>query len=323
MEKIAILTSGGDSPGMNAAIRAAVRQGIDLGMTTVGVKHGFKGLVEGDFQKFGIKDVSGIIERGGTILHSQRAPEFKRKEVRDEAIRTLNKEEIDGLIVIGGDGSLRGAYELHKENIPTIGIPATIDNDVSGTDIAIGVDTALNMVVEALDRIRDTATALERAFVVEVMGRESGYIALMGGFAGGAEEILVPEIDFDLEQVAQKIYEGYKRGKQHSIIVVAEGIHKEGSAAHFVGEQIKAKIGFEMRITVLGYMQRGGSPSAYDRTLSSRLGAEAAKQLYNNNSGLMMGMDGQDIKGVKFGKALQSPKKINKKIYDLAEVLAK
>lgn len=323
IEKVAVLTSGGDSPGMNAAIRAAVRQGIDLDLEVVGVKYGYKGLLEGNFQRFGLKDVSGIIEHGGTVLQSKRAPEFKEEKVQDRAVRMINKAGLDGLIVIGGNGSLKGALALHRQEIPVIGVPATIDNDVSGADISIGVDTALNMVVEALDRLRDTATALERAFIVEVMGRQSGYIALMGGLAGGAEVVLVPEVDYDLEEVAQEIYRGYKRGKQHCTIVVAEGIREEGSAAHYVAEQMREKIGFETRVTVLGHMQRGGSPSAFDRVLASRLGATAVKELAGGKSGLMMALKGGEVGAIELEKAVQESKELDMDIFRLAQVLSK
>lgn len=323
MKRIAVLTSGGDSPGMNAAIRGVVRQGIDLGLDVYGVSEGFKGLVDSNFRKFQLRDVSGVLEHGGTILHSRRIPEFKKKEVRTKAIRALNKKQIEGLIVIGGNGSLKGARALNEDGFPTVGVPATIDNDVSGTDISIGVDTALNMVVGALDRIRDTAASLERAFIVEVMGRESGYIAMMGGLAGGAEAILIPEVDYDYDEVAQTIYQGYKKGKQHSNIVVAEGVYQDGSAAHYVGEKIKESIGFEMRITVLGHMQRGGSPSAWDRALGSRLGAAAARQLSESNRGVMVGMLGRSIETVDLAEVTKNKKELNLDLYELNKILSK
>ncbi|MBS3813325.1 6-phosphofructokinase [Candidatus Bipolaricaulota bacterium] len=323
MKKIGILTSGGDAPGMNAAIRAVVRQGNALGMTTVGIYHGYKGCIMGNFEEFQLRDVSGIIEEGGTILRSKRAPEFKEKKTQVKAVRKLNKEGIEGLIVIGGDGTLRGGNALHDQGVPTVGIPATIDNDIYGTDMTIGVDTALNTVVEALDRIRTTASALERTFIVEVMGRDSGYIALMGGLAGGAEVVLVPEMDYDLNEVAKGIYEGYKKGKQHTIVVVAEGVYREGSAAHYVGQHIREKIGFEMRVTVLGHMQRGGSPTAFDRSIASRLGAEAVKRIYGGDSGLMVGLQGSRIEPVEFSEVASKSKELDMELYKLAETLSK
>ncbi len=323
MNKIGILTSGGDSPGMNAAIRAVVRKGRALGLGTIGINSGYKGCLNSDFTEFGAKDVSGIIEEGGTILRSKRAPEFKEKKARMEAIRNLNQEGIDALVVIGGDGSLRGARALNQEGIPTIGIPATIDNDIYGTDMTIGVDTALNTVVQSIDRIRTTASALERTFIVEVMGRNSGYIALMGGLSGGAEVIMVPEVEYDLDEVAEGIYEGYKRGKEHMIVVVAEGVYDEGSAAHHVGRHLKEQIGFEMRVTVLGHMQRGGNPSAFDRSISSRLGAQAVERLEDGESGIMLGLQGQNIVPVDYSEVFSKEKELDMELYQLAQELSR
>ncbi|MFW6104899.1 MAG: 6-phosphofructokinase [Candidatus Bipolaricaulota bacterium] len=322
MKKIGLLTSGGDSPGMNAAIRAAVRQGKALGLTVMGINSGYEGCLTGDLEELGVKDVSGIIEEGGTILRSKRAPKFKEKQERTKAIRNLNQAGIDGVVVIGGDGTLRGAQALNQEGIPTVGIPATIDNDVYGTDMTIGVDTALNTVVQSLDRIRTTASALERTFIVEVMGRNSGYIALMGGLSGGAEVILIPEVEYDLKEVAKEIYQGYKRGKQHMIVVVAEGIYDEGSAAHYVGQHLKEQIGFEIRVTVLGHMQRGGNPSAFDRGIASRLGAEAVKRLSNGESGTMMGLQGNEINSMDYSDVLSREKEIDMELYELAKTLS-
>lgn len=322
MNKIGVLTSGGDSPGMNAAIRATVRKGKALGLDIVGINSGYKGCLFGDFEDFDLKDVSGIIEEGGTILRSKRAPEFKQKEERTKAIRNLHQEGIEGLVAIGGDGTLRGANALNQEGIPTVCIPATIDNDIYGTDMTVGVDTCLNTVVESIDRIRTTASALERTFIVEVMGRDSGYIALMGGLSGGAEVILIPEVDYDLEQVANDIYNGYKRGKQHMIVVVAEGIYKEGSAAHHVGQHLKEEIGFEVRVTVLGHMQRGGNPSAYDRGIASRLGAEAADRLAHGERGVMLGLHGHTIETIDYSEVLSNKKELDMELYDLAQTLA-
>ncbi|MCF7890245.1 6-phosphofructokinase [Candidatus Bipolaricaulota bacterium] len=322
MKKIGVLTSGGDSPGMNAAIRATVRKGKALGLNIVGINSGYKGCLVGDFRNFDLKDVSGIIEEGGTILRSKRAPEFKKKEERTKAIRNLHREGIEGIIAIGGDGTLRGAKALNQEGVPTVCIPATIDNDIYGTDMTIGVDTCLNTVVESIDRIRTTASALERTFIVEVMGRDSGYIALMGGLSGGAEEILIPEVEYDLEEVASDIYNGYKRGKQHMIVVVAEGIYKEGSAAHHVGKHLKEQIGFEVRVTVLGHMQRGGNPSAYDRGIASRLGAEAVTCLSEAKSGVMLGLNGHNIETIDYSEVLSNNKELDMGLYELAQTLS-
>ncbi|MBS3736533.1 MAG: 6-phosphofructokinase [Candidatus Bipolaricaulota bacterium] len=322
MKKIGVLTSGGDSPGMNAAIRATVRKAKALGLDVVGINSGYEGCLVGDFRELDLKDVGGIIEEGGTMLRSKRAPEFKEKEERAKAIRNFHQEGVEGVIVIGGDGTLRGAKALNREGIPTVCVPATIDNDIYGTDMTIGVDTCLNTVVESIDRIRTTASALERTFIVEVMGRDSGYIALMGGLSGGAEQILIPEVDYDLEKVAKEIYDGYKRGKQHMIVVVAEGIYKEGSAAHHVGQNLKKQIGFEVRVTVLGHMQRGGNPSAFDRGIASRLGAEAVTTLSEGESGVMLGLQGHNIETVDYSEVLSNEKKIDMELYELAQTLA-
>ncbi len=321
MEKIGVLTSGGDSPGMNAALRSVVRKGISMDLKVKGIRHGFAGLIKGDVISLEMKDVSGIMDRGGTVLQSRRCEEFKTDDGQEKALKRLEEHEIEGLIVIGGDGSFRGGQALHEKGLPVVGIPATIDNDIYGTEIAIGVDTALNTVVHSINMIRDTATSHERAFVIEVMGRESGYIALMSGLAGGAEEILVPELDFDLDDVARNIVRGQKRGKQHSIIVAAEGVLK--NAGHTVANYIERKIGYEVRVTVLGHLQRGGSPTAFDRILSSRLGAKAVEELRAGKSGVMIAWQRGAIKTVRLSEMLDKGKEINEKLYELAKVLSK
>lgn len=320
MEKIGVLTSGGDSPGMNACLRAVVRKGIDLGLEIKGIRHGFDGLIEDDMIDLGTNDVSGIMDRGGTILQSKRCREFRKEKGQNRSLEVIEKHGLEGLIIIGGDGSFRGAQVLHQKGISAIGVPATIDNDIYGTEMAIGVDTALNTVVNSINMIRDTATSHERAFVIEVMGRESGYIALMSGLAGGAEEILVPELDFDLDDVAAKIVKGQRKGKKHSIIVVAEGVLK--NAGHTVANYIERKIGYEVRVTVLGHLQRGGSPTAFDRILSSRLGAEAVSRLATEESGTMVAWQKSEIKSVKLSQILDKEKKIDKYLLKLAKVLA-
>ncbi len=321
MEKIGVLTSGGDSPGMNAGLRAVVRKGINMGLKVKGIRHGFAGLIKGDAINLGMKDVSGIMDRGGTVLQSRRCEEFKTDDGQEKALETIAENEIDGLIIIGGDGSFRGAQALHEKGLPVVGIPATIDNDIYGTEIAIGVDTALNTVVHSINMIRDTATSHERAFIIEVMGRESGYIALMSGLAGGAEEILVPELEFDLDDVAQNLVRGQKRGKQHSIIVAAEGVLK--NAGHTVANYIERKIGYEVRVTVLGHLQRGGSPTAFDRILSSRLGAKAVEELEAGKSGVMIAWQRGALKTVRLSEILDKGKEINENLYQLAKVLSK
>ncbi|MHC2995185.1 MAG: 6-phosphofructokinase [Candidatus Atribacteria bacterium] len=319
MKKIAVLTSGGDSPGMNAAIRAAVRTGIFHGLEVFGIERGFTGLMEGQIFPMTLVSVGGIMQRGGTILKTSRSEKFKTKEGLDIALKKLQEFGIDGLVTIGGDGTLRGNKDLSALGVKTIGIPATIDNDLHKTDMAIGVDTALNTVIEAIDKIKDTASSHQRAFVVEVMGRNSGYLALMSGIAGGVEVILIPEISYNLQEINSKVKEGYQRGKTHCIIVIAEGVGKTDE----VSKYLEDKIGYETRITILGYLQRGGSPSAFDRLLASRLGAAAVELLLKGETGKMVGLIGNEIEATDLEVVLSQQKTINRDIYDLALVLAK
>jgi 6-phosphofructokinase 1 len=321
LKRVGVLTSGGDAPGMNAAIRAVTRRGIDLGLEIAGVRRGFTGLMAAELLPLGISDVGGIIDRGGTILQSFRAPEFLTEEGQQKALETVESAQLDGLVVIGGNGSLHGAAVLHRAGVPTIGVPKTIDNDIYGTDIAIGVDTALNTVVDCISKIRDTAASHQRAFVVETMGRGSGYIALMAGLASGAESILIPEIEPDLDGVTETILRGYRRGKRHAIVVVAEGIFKD--AARTVGNYIERKLGFEVRMTVLGHLQRGGAPTAFDRILASRLGARAIEELAAGKSGEMVALVGNEIQSVPLSEILGRPKEIPQELFELAEMLSK
>ena len=305
--RIGILTSGGDSPGMNAAVRAAVRCGTGRGLEMIGIRRGFAGLIEGDLLPLDNRAVGGIIERGGTFLGSARSAAFLTEEGQGKALATIKKWSLGGLVVIGGNGSLKGAKWLQGQGVPVVGIPASIDNDVYGTAMAIGVDTALNTVMESLDRIRDTAVSHDRTFVVEVMGRSSGYIALMGGLAGGAELVLVPEVPLSLEQVAAQVEEGLRKGKHHSIIVVAEGFTPEGvtpnpppaiermSAGRTLSVFLEEGGAIETRLTILGHLQRGGSPSAFDRILASRLGDAAVRLLAGGTAGLMTALIGQKV----------------------------
>jgi len=319
MKKIAVLTSGGDSPGMNAAIRAVVRTGIFHGLEVFGIQRGFAGLMEGQICPMNLVSVGGIMQRGGTILKTSRSEKFKTKEGLNIALKKLQEFGINGLVNIGGDGTLRGTRDLSSLGVKTVGIPATIDNDLPKTDMAIGVDTALNTVIEAIDKIKDTASSHQRAFVVEVMGRNSGYLALMSGIAGGAEIILIPEISYNLEEISLKLKEGYQRGKTHCIIVIAEGVEKTEE----VSKYLEDKIGYETRITILGYLQRGGSPSAFDRLLASRLGAAAVELLLKGETGKMVGLIGNKIEATDLEVVLSQQKTINRDIYDLALILAK
>ena len=319
MKRIAVLTSGGDSPGMNAAIRAVVRTGIFHNLEVFAVERGFSGLMEGQISPMNQVSVGGIMQRGGTVLKTSRSEKFKTKEGLDIALQKLRKFNIDGLVTIGGDGTLRGTRDLSALGLKTIGIPATIDNDLSKTDMAIGVDTALNSVIDAIDKIKDTASSHQRAFVVEVMGRNSGYLALMSGIAGGVEIILIPEIFYNLSEISLKLKEGYQRGKTHCIIVIAEGVGKTEE----VSKYLEDKIGYETRITILGYLQRGGSPSAFDRLLASRLGAAAVKHLLKGETSKMVGLIGNKVEATDLEVVLSQQKTIKQNLYNLASVLAK
>lgn len=319
MRRIALLTSGGDAPGMNAAIRAVVRKAIYHGLEVIGVRRGFSGLIHGEFVEMNLSSVADIIHRGGTILRTARSEEFKTPAGRATAARNLRERGIEGLIVIGGDGSFRGATLLSQEHgINVIGIPATIDNDIPCTDYSIGFDTAVNNVVDAINKIRDTATSHERTYVIEVMGRRSGFIALEAGLAGGAESILIPEIPYDLDEVCAKLIRGHKRGKLHSIIIVAEG----AASGLEIGRIIREKTGFETRVTILGHLQRGGTPTAFDRTIGSRMGAKAVELLMAGESNKMVGIVHGEIVTVDINCALEQQRTIDRDLYELASILA-
>ncbi len=328
MARIGVLTSGGDAPGMNAAIRAAVRCGTDVGFSLYGIAKGYAGLIDGDVFPLDNRAVGGIIERGGTMLRSARSKEFRTGDGQRRALATIREHDLDGLIVIGGNGSLRGAQWLSESGVPTVGIPASIDNDISGSTMAIGVDSALNTVVECLDRIRDTAVAHERAFVVEVMGRESGYIALMGGLAGGGEIILLPEIPVSLEDIARNVQNGLTLGKRHSIIVVAEGFappdatFQFGSSAQTVCSYLETLGTLETRLTILGHLQRGGSPTAFDRILASRFGEAAIRAFAANKPAAMLSFDGRNIVAVPYSTLDEPCSNVDPEILKLAEVVA-
>ena len=321
MRRIGVLTSGGDSPGMNPCIRAVVRKAIYEGLEVMGIKRGFRGLMEGDVEELHAHSVSGIIHQGGTILKTARAESFKTKEGQERAVKTIKKLGIEGLIVIGGDGSLRGAYTLDRDwDIPVIGVPASIDNDIAGTDFSIGFLTAVNTALEAIDRIRDTATSHNRLFIIEVMGRSSGFIALWAGLAGGAEDILIPERKTDLDEVCRKLEEGRLRGKSSSILVVAEG--DEAGGAFEIAKRIEKKIGYETRVVVLGHLQRGGSPVALDRILATKLGTSAVELLIKGERRKMVGLISNQIKASPIEYAWKEKKKVDLSFYDLSQVMA-
>lgn len=291
MKRIAILTSGGDAPGMNAAIRAVTRKAIYDGMEVYGINYGYAGLVAGDIRKLEIADVGDKVQRGGTFLYSARYPEFATEEGQLKGIEQLKKFGIEGLVVIGGDGSYHGALALTKHGFPAVGIPGTIDNDIPGTDFTIGFDTAINTVLESMDRIRDTATSHVRTFIIEVMGRNAGDIALWAGVAGGADDIIIPEHEFDMASVAKKIQEGRDRGKKHCLIVLAEGVMSGNDFATELAEYGD----FHARVSVLGHVVRGGSPSARDRVLASKFGWKAVELLESNQGGLCIGIRDNEI----------------------------
>ena len=323
MKRIAVLTSGGDAPGMNAAIRAVTRCALEEGWQVTGVLQGYQGLMEGDFLQLNARSVGGIIQRGGTMLGSARAQDFRTAGGRRRALRELSKHQIEALVVIGGNGSQTGANALAQLGFPVVGIASTIDNDLAGTDITIGVDTALNIALEAIDRLKVTASSHERAFLVEVMGRNCGYLALMVGIAGGAEVILIPEIEIEPEQVALDLRAAYEKGKAHAIVVVAEGAQYDADklAAYF--RQHRERIGFELRSVILGHVQRGGAPTAYDRLLASRLGSGAVKALAAGQSGVLVGMVAGQVATTPYTEVVGRQKPIDPELFALAEVLDK
>ena len=315
MKKIAVLTSGGDAPGMNAAVRAVVRTAIYNGLEVYGVYQGYKGLVENNIKKLEVGDVGNIINRGGTMLYSARLPEFANPEVRKIAIKNLEALGIDGLVVIGGDGSYRGAMALSNEmNIKTVGVPGTIDNDICCTDFTIGFDTALNTIVDAIDKVRDTASSHERAFIIEVMGRNAGDLALFAGIAGGSESLLIPEKKEDIDEVVARIKAGEDRGKKHSIIVLAEGV--------MGGQELKERTGEEVRATILGHIQRGGTPSAQDRVLASRLGNYAVQLLLAGKSGRAVGIQNNKLVSTKFEDVFGDVHNVDLNIYEVSKQLS-
>jgi 6-phosphofructokinase 1 len=323
LKRIAILTSGGDAPGMNAAIRAAVRTGIDMGVEVIGVKHGYAGLISGDFRPMGVRDVGGILQAGGTILGSARSPEFKTEAGRKQALQHLALHGIEGVIVIGGNGSQTGAHALWQMGFPTIGVASTIDNDLIGSDLTIGVDTALNIALEAIDRLKVTASSHKRAFLVEVMGRDCGYLALMSAIAGGAEAALLPEIPVTAEYVARQLQESYARGKTNGIIVVAEGSKLSIEELLKYCTEHEAELGFEIRATTLGHVQRGGAPTAYDRILASILGSAAAEKLISGVQGVVVGRIAGSVAETPYEQVIGRTKGISPERYALAERLSR
>jgi len=321
MKCIGVLTSGGDNPGLNPCIRAVVRTGLHLGLEVMGIYRGYAGLIGGEIDEMDARSVGGIIGRGGTILGTARCPEFRDLKGRKEALRTLNRFGIDGLVVIGGNGSLSGALELWRLGFPVIGVPSTIDNDVNGTDISIGVDTALNTILDAIDKIKDTASSHNRAFLIETMGRASGYLALASGVAGGAELVLIPEVETTVGDVCQTIEDAYIRGKAHCIIVAAEGWQPGTQDLARQLRERQEEVGFSVRVTQLGHVQRGGAASAFDRLLATRLGAAAVRELVAGNGGNMIGWVKSAITLTPLEEAIAFQKRINLELCELAEIM--
>jgi 6-phosphofructokinase 1 len=319
MKHIGVLTSGGDAPGMNAAIRAVVRVALHHGLKVSGVNRGYQGLLEGDIKEMDITSVGDIIHRGGTKLRTARSLEFKTDKGQERAVEVLRMFGIDALVVIGGDGSFNGAFKLHQRGIKTVGLPGTIDNDLGYTDYTIGFDTALNTVVNAITNIRDTSSSHGRINIIEVMGRDCGDIALYAGIAGGAESVIVPEFKYDMDEICRKIIQGKNRGKLHNILLLAEGVGKPFEFAKTVEE----KTGMETRVTVIGHLQRGGSPSAFDRILASRMGDKAVKALMDGESGVAVGIKGDKIITVPIEEAISVKQDLKVDMYELSDILSK
>ncbi len=322
IKRMAILTSGGDAPGMNAAIRAATRAALAQGWEVLGVRNGYAGLISGRMVQLGARDVGGIIQNGGTMLGSARSPEFREPAGHAHALACLKERGVDALVVVGGNGTQTGSHSLHEAGIAVAGVPSTIDNDLYGTDVTIGVDTAVNITLEAIDRLRTTGSSHQRGFLVETMGRDCGYIALMAGIAGGAEVIVIPENEVGPHEVAERLQAAYRRGKSHALVVVAEGA-RQGTDA--IVQHIKEhhdSIGFDLRVTRLGHVVRGGSPTARDRVLATRLAAAAVDELARGVSGVMVGLRGEDIMTTPLAEVAGKTRPADRRLLELARVLA-
>lgn len=318
MKNIAVLTSGGDAPGMNAAIRAVVRSGINSGLRVFGINRGYNGLIQGDIQEMKMSSVADIIHRGGTILRTARSEEFKTPEGQAKAVNVAKVFNIDGIVIIGGDGSFQGAQKLTDQGIACIGIPGTIDNDLAYTDFTIGFDTAVNNVLDAINKIRDTSTSHERVSIIEVMGRHCGDIALHAGIGGGAESIIVPEVEYSIDDICRKLIQGKNRGKLHSIIILAEGA---GDGIE-LEKQIASKVDMEVRTTILGYIQRGGNATANDRLLASRMGAKAVELLTEGKGGRVVGIRDNRIFDMEIHEALSMKRVFHKELFQLSDILS-
>jgi len=321
IKRIAVLTSGGDAPGMNAAIRAVTRCALAQEWDVLGIRRGYAGLVEGEVEPLTGRSVSNIMQRGGTILGSARCPEFETEDTRRKALCRLQENRIDALVVIGGNGSQTGALALAQMGVPVVGIASTIDNDLAGSEVTIGVDTALNIALEAIDRLKTTASSHQRAFLVEVMGRKCGYLALMVGIAGGAEIVLIPETETRPEEVARQLRASYQRGKRHALAVVAEGAQYNAAKLDAWFQAHSERIGFDLRTTTLGHVQRGGAPTAFDRLLGTRLGAGAVVALQRGERGILVGLNEGRITTTPLAQVAGVQKGIDPELFRLASIL--
>jgi 6-phosphofructokinase 1 len=319
--RIGVITSGGDAPGMSAAVRAAVRMAHHLGLEVVGVQDGYQGLLTGRVVPLEAHQLDGIERRGGTVLGTSRSAEFRTPQGLERALQQLHQHQIEGLVVIGGEGSLHGAHSLHQRGFPVVGVPASIDNDVGGTAVAIGVDTAINTALEAIDKLKDTASAFHRAFVVEVMGRHSGWIALQAAIAAGAEMVLIPEVPFQMEDVVRRMNAMKASGKTHFMLVAAEGISPSATEISAMIAE-RDDVGFESRLTILGHIQRGGSPTAFDRLLAARLAAKAVEELAAGRHGTVIGFKSMQTAVTPLEEAINEPHQFYPEVYRFAEILA-
>ena len=317
---IGIITSGGDAPGMNSCIRAVAREAAANNSRVLGINNGYDGLINGQFQALGPREVGGILHRGGTILQTRRSDAFRERSGQQKAICTMKEADIDALVVIGGDGSLTGAHMLAQEGVPVVGVPASIDNDIWGTNMSVGVDTATNTIMEAVDKLRDTALSHGRTFIVETMGHGCGYLALMAGIVCGAEMVLIPEVPVTIEEVMETLDSAYRREKTYLIVVVAEG--STISANELLKVLNEKRVGFEARATILGHIQRGGSPTAFDRMLAARMGTKAVEALMEGKSDVMTGLKGREIELVPLEEVITHKRNTNLEYYTMARRLA-
>jgi len=320
MKTIAVLTSGGDAPGMNPCVRAVVRTALYHGDKAIGIQNGYEGLLAGTFNHMEARDVGGILQRGGTVLGTARSKDFYTDEGQARAVQKLKEMGVDQLVVIGGDGSMRGARALAALGIQVVGVPASIDNDIWGTNMSLGVDTALNTIKDAIDKLRDTASSHRRAFLIETMGRNCGYLAVMAGVIGGAEVVLIPEAEVSIAEVADSVENAYARGKTHSIVVVAEGASIE--TQELATALDKLDVGFATRVTILGHIQRGGRPSAFDRLMATRMGVKAVDALREGKTDVMMALQGRHIDTIHLEEVVSKQRAANLEYFEMCKMLA-